>query len=80
MGCGLLDGVFNVEFKLIRVGLRFIEINSRMGGFYLRDWILEFYGVDLFLAVVMVVCGLRFVLFIYLRVRGYLVGVMCLVF
>lgn len=37
LGCGLLDGVFNVELKLTGAGPRLIEINPRMGGFYLRD-------------------------------------------
>ncbi|XP_069327853.1 carnosine synthase 1 [Eulemur rufifrons] len=78
LGCGLLDGVFNVELKLTGAGPRLIEINPRMGGFYLRDWILELYGVDLLLAAAMVACGLRPALPTHPRARGYLVGVMCL--
>ncbi|XP_014648645.1 PREDICTED: carnosine synthase 1 [Ceratotherium simum simum] len=79
LGCGLLDGVFNVELKMTRAGPRLIEINPRMGGFYLRDWILELYGVDLLLAAAMVACGLRPALPTHPRARGHLVGVMCLV-
>ncbi|XP_019593298.1 carnosine synthase 1 [Rhinolophus sinicus] len=79
LGCGLLDGVFNVELKLTGSGPRLIEINPRMGGFYLRDWILELYGVDLLLAAAMVACGLRPALPAHPRARGHLVGVMCLV-
>uniref|UniRef100_A0A8D1UWK0 Carnosine synthase 1 n=1 Tax=Sus scrofa TaxID=9823 RepID=A0A8D1UWK0_PIG len=79
LGCGLLDGVFNVELKLTGAGPRLIEINPRMGGFYLRDWILELYGVDLLLAAAMVACGLRPALPARPRARGHLVGVMCLV-
>ncbi|XP_015444399.1 carnosine synthase 1 isoform X4 [Pteropus alecto] len=79
LGCGLLDGVFNVELKLTRAGPRLIEINPRMGGFYLRDWILELYGVDLLLAAAMVACRLRPALPAHARARGHLVGVMCLV-
>ncbi|XP_046301033.1 carnosine synthase 1 isoform X1 [Marmota monax] len=79
LGCGLLDGVFNVELKLTGAGPRLIEINPRMGGFYLRDWILELYGVDLLLAAAMVACGLRPALPAHPRAHGYLVGVMCLV-
>nr|XP_006210817.2 carnosine synthase 1 [Vicugna pacos] len=79
LGCGLLDGVFNVELKLTGTGPRLIEINPRMGGFYLRDWILELYGVDLLLAAAMVACGLRPALPAHPRARGHLVGVMCLV-
>ncbi|KAM5247010.1 carnosine synthase 1 isoform 1-T2 [Ctenodactylus gundi] len=79
LACGLLDGVFNVELKLTGVGPRLIEINPRMGGFYLRDWILELYGVDLLLAAAMVACGLRPALPTHPRARGHLVGIMCLV-
>ncbi|XP_034500819.1 carnosine synthase 1 isoform X4 [Ailuropoda melanoleuca] len=78
LGCGLLDGVFNVELKLTGAGPKLIEINPRMGGFYLRDWILELYGVDLLLAAAMVACGLRPALPTHPRARGHLVGVMCL--
>ncbi|GAB1301993.1 Carnosine synthase 1 [Apodemus speciosus] len=79
LGCGLLDGVFNVELKMTGAGPRLIEINPRMGGFYLRDWILELYGVDLLLASTMVACGLQPALPAHPRARGYLVGIMCLV-
>lgn len=79
LGCGLLDGVFNVELKLTRTGPRLIEINPRMGGFYLRDWILELYGVDLLLAAAMVACGLRPALPTHPRANGHLVGVTGLV-
>ncbi|KAM8814944.1 carnosine synthase 1 isoform 1-T1 [Rhynchonycteris naso] len=75
LGCGLLDGVFNVELKLTGAGPRLIEINPRMGGFYLRDWILELYGVDLLLAAAMVACGLRPALPAHPRASGHLVGV-----
>ncbi|KAK1335617.1 hypothetical protein QTO34_003409 [Cnephaeus nilssonii] len=79
LGCGLLDGVFNVELKLTGAGPRLIEINPRMGGFYLRDWILELYGVDLLLAAAMVACGLRPAVPPHPRASGYLVGVTGLV-
>ncbi|XP_016154354.1 PREDICTED: LOW QUALITY PROTEIN: carnosine synthase 1 [Ficedula albicollis] len=55
--CGLRDGVFNVELKLGPAGPRLLEINPRMGGFYLRDWIREVYGPDLLLAAVLVALG-----------------------
>nr|XP_020022708.1 carnosine synthase 1 isoform X3 [Castor canadensis] len=77
LGCGLLDGVFNVELKLTGAGPRLIEINPRMGGFYLRNWILELYGVDILLASAMVACGLRPALPTHPRARGHLVGIMC---
>lgn len=79
LGCGLLDGVFNVELKMTRAGPRLIEINPRMGGFYLRDWILELYGVDLLLAAAMVACGLRPALPAHPRASGHMVGVTGLV-
>ncbi|XP_074087046.1 carnosine synthase 1 [Macrotis lagotis] len=79
LGCGLLDGVFNVELKLTAAGPRLIEINPRMGGFYLRDWIQELYGVDLLLAAAMVACGIPPALPARPRARACLVGVMCLV-
>ncbi|XP_028916839.1 carnosine synthase 1 isoform X1 [Ornithorhynchus anatinus] len=79
LGCGLLDGVFNVELKLTATGPRLLEINPRMGGFYLRDWIQELYGVDLFLAAAMVACGLAPALPARPRARAHLVGVMCVV-
>eukprot|EP01013_Petalomonas_cantuscygni_P007094 TRINITY_DN1866_c0_g1_i1.p1 TRINITY_DN1866_c0_g1~~TRINITY_DN1866_c0_g1_i1.p1 ORF type:complete len:1044 (+),score=311.26 TRINITY_DN1866_c0_g1_i1:216-3347(+) len=44
---GLKYGVFNVEMKYTATGPRLIEINGRMGGFYIRDWIKRLYGVDL---------------------------------
>lgn len=68
-GRGLQRGL-----KLTGAGPRLIEINPRMGGFYLRDWILELYGVDLLLAAAMVACGLRPALPAHPRARGHLSG------
>ncbi|XP_068254304.1 carnosine synthase 1 [Nyctibius grandis] len=76
--CGLHDGVFNVELKLGPAGPRLLEINPRMGGFYLRDWIREVYGPDLLLAAVLVALGTPPVLPARPAPRGHLVGVMCL--
>ncbi|NXG37845.1 CRNS1 synthase, partial [Dromaius novaehollandiae] len=78
LACGLVDGVFNVELKLGPGGPRLLEINPRMGGFYLRDWIREVYGADLLLAAVLVACGLRPVLPARPAARTHLAGVMCL--
>jgi len=44
---GLRTGVFNVEMKYTSTGPRLIEVNGRMGGFYIRDWVRRLYGVDL---------------------------------
>ncbi|NXO00029.1 CRNS1 synthase, partial [Rhinopomastus cyanomelas] len=76
--CGLRDGVFNVELKLGPTGPRLLEINPRMGGFYLRDWIREVYGPDLLLAAVLVALGLPPILPARPVPRGHLVGIMCL--
>ncbi|KAF1403383.1 Carnosine synthase 1, partial [Spheniscus magellanicus] len=78
LACGLRDGVFNVELKLGPGGPRLLEINPRMGGFYLRDWIREVYGPDLLLAAVLVALGLPPVLPARPAPRAQLAGVMCL--
>ena len=56
---GLSNGVFNVELKMTPTGPKLIEINARMGGFYLRDWIKRIYGVDLMLCAMMISCGIK---------------------
>ncbi|XP_069713305.1 carnosine synthase 1 [Phaenicophaeus curvirostris] len=78
LACGLRDGVFNVELKLGPGGPRLLEINPRMGGFYLRDWIQEVYGADLLLAAVLVALGVAPVLPARPTPRTHLAGVMCL--
>ncbi|KAL8582293.1 hypothetical protein ACOMHN_037050 [Nucella lapillus] len=54
---GLHTGVFNVELMMTPCGPRPVEINARMGGFYLRDWIRLTYNVDLFHLALMTACG-----------------------
>jgi len=56
---GLTSGVFNVELKMTPTGPKLIEINARMGGFYLRDWIKTLYGVDILLCVFMIACDIK---------------------
>ncbi|XP_075698268.1 carnosine synthase 1 [Rhinoderma darwinii] len=56
---GLYPGVFNVELKMTETGPRLLEINPRMGGFYLRDWIRHIYGTDLVLVALALSCGLE---------------------
>ncbi|XP_071986298.1 carnosine synthase 1 isoform X2 [Engystomops pustulosus] len=75
---GLYPGVFNVELKMTDCGPRLLEINPRMGGFYLRDWIRHIYGTDLVLVALALSCGMEPAL----PERGaqdsaVLVGVMC---
>ncbi|XP_078508053.1 carnosine synthase 1-like isoform X2 [Lissotriton helveticus] len=80
LGCGLTDGVFNVELKMTQTGPKLIEINPRMAGFYLRDWIQEIYGEDIMLASVMVACSVPPLMPVHrARPQTYLVGVMCVV-
>ncbi|XP_018610398.1 carnosine synthase 1-like isoform X2 [Scleropages formosus] len=81
LACGLRDGVFNVELKMTTLGPRLIEINARMGGFYLRDWIQQLYGVDILLAAFMVACGIppRLPSATALPALGHFVGIMCVV-
>ena len=40
-------------------GPKLIEINARMGGFYLRDWIKRLYNVDIMLFAIMISCGIK---------------------
>ncbi|XP_078502639.1 carnosine synthase 1-like [Lissotriton helveticus] len=78
LSCGLIDGVFNVEFKMMPTGPKLIEINARMGGYYLRDWILEIYGEDIMLANLMVACSVPPLMPRHCaQSRTYIVGVMC---
>ena len=58
-GAELLNGVFNVEMKYTSQGPRLIEINARLGGFYLTDWALKVYNVHLLRCVAQIACGIR---------------------
>ncbi|MFH1725077.1 MAG: ATP-grasp domain-containing protein [Elusimicrobiota bacterium] len=44
---GLDDGVFHIEAKMTADGPRIIEVNARMGGAYVADWVRTVWGVDL---------------------------------
>lgn len=57
-------------------GPKLIEINARMGGYYLRDWIKEIYGVDLIRCVFMIACGIK-PLIHNPTPRFQMMGVMC---
>jgi carnosine synthase len=73
---GLVDGVFNVDMKMTKTGPKLIEINARMGGFYLRDWILTCYGIDLLLYSFMCCLGIRPII-ARQTPRCHLMGTMC---
>jgi D-alanine-D-alanine ligase len=59
LAIGLRTGVFNVELILSSRGPRLIDLNARMGGIYLRDWVLRVYGVDLAEAAFALALGIR---------------------
>lgn len=59
IGIGLIDGVFNVEMKMTSNGPKLIEMNARMPSFYIRDWVLICYGIDLLLYTFMTCLGIR---------------------
>ncbi|MDE2291354.1 MAG: ATP-grasp domain-containing protein, partial [Elusimicrobia bacterium] len=44
---GLGRGVLHIEMKQTSEGPRVIEVNARMGGVYVRDWVKAVWGVDL---------------------------------
>ncbi|KAK3602003.1 hypothetical protein CHS0354_024783 [Potamilus streckersoni] len=74
---GLENGVFNVEWKMMPTGPKLVEINGRMGGFYLRDWIRKLYGVDLLMCAFLVSCGIK--PYVADRSpRGQMMGFMCI--
>lgn len=79
MEIGLESGVFNVELKMMLMGLKLIEINVRMGGFYNCYWILKCYGVDMVRCVFMIVSGIKFIFF-KIVFLCYIMGVMCVLF
>ncbi|XP_076091699.1 carnosine synthase 1-like [Mytilus galloprovincialis] len=59
IGIGLVDGVFNIEMKMTSNGPKLIEMNARMPSFYIRDWVLICYGIDLLLYTFMTCLGIR---------------------
>jgi len=73
---GLVSGVFNVELKMMPTGPKLIEINARMGGFYLRDWIRTLYNVDTLMCAFMIACNICPCLPPDPQPTGQLVGVM----
>ncbi|KAK3586593.1 hypothetical protein CHS0354_027730 [Potamilus streckersoni] len=77
MELGLKNGIFNVEFKMEPTGPKLIEVNGRMGGFCLRDWVRKIYGIDLLLSAFEVACGVK--PHIPDRTpKGQMMGIMCI--
>ncbi|XP_069122358.1 carnosine synthase 1-like [Argopecten irradians] len=56
---GLMNGVFNVEMKITPAGPKLLEINGRMGGDYIRDWVYTCFGFDLMWYVMAISAGMR---------------------
>lgn len=55
---GLASGVFNIEMiRLLSGEIKVIDVNARMGGFYIRDWIAQVWNYDLLEAAVSVALG-----------------------
>jgi len=73
---GLISGVFNVEMMMTATGPKLIEINARMGGFYLRDWIKACFGVDLLLCTFMISVGIKPIV-PQPKAKCHIMGTMC---
>jgi len=56
---GLENGAANVEFKLSSTGPKIIEINGRLGGFYIPEWTRRIWGFDVATACFQIACGIR---------------------
>lgn len=56
---GLDDGVYNIEMIDVGTGVRIIDVNARMGGFYIRQWVLALWGYDLLEAALRIAIGAR---------------------
>lgn len=72
---GLTDGVFNVELKASRTGPKVIDVNGRMGGFYIPYWVKSLWSLDLPLAAFQIACGIRPVGRVARAAQGYVAGV-----
>ncbi|GAQ84768.1 carnosine synthase [Klebsormidium nitens] len=71
---GLNHGVFSVELKSTRTGLKLIEVNGRQGGYYIQDWMRRVYGVDLLKANMLTAFGIRPHIHTLPQPRTHLVG------
>ncbi|XP_061173537.1 carnosine synthase 1-like [Saccostrea echinata] len=59
VGVGLENGVFNVKMKKTSTGPKLIDLNARMDDYYIRNWLLDYCGIDLAFYVCMIACGMR---------------------
>lgn len=70
----LHTGIFNVEMKYTSSGPRLIEVNPRMGGFYITEWMQRVWGLNLVQATVMIQLGMKPVLELPDKPLVYCVG------
>jgi carnosine synthase len=56
---GLTNGVFNVELMHTSLGAKILEINARMGGFYIPTWMFNIWDIDLILYSYIISCGIK---------------------
>ncbi|XP_069136733.1 carnosine synthase 1-like [Argopecten irradians] len=73
---GLRNGVFNVEMKMTTKGSKLLEINGRMGGNYIRDYMYSCYGFDLVWYVIIISVGIRPPV-PELQPQGHVIGITC---
>ncbi|KAK3082757.1 hypothetical protein FSP39_004476, partial [Pinctada imbricata] len=56
---GLDDGVFNVDIRFDKYDVpKILEVNGRMGGGYIREWIYNLYNIDLVVSLFQVSLGI----------------------
>lgn len=72
---GLRSGVVNVELKFSRFGPKILEVNGRMGGFYIPDWVLAVWDLELVEQAMLIACGIRPVGRVRRTPRTWLAGV-----
>lgn len=74
---GLTNGVFNVEAIYTPLGVKIIEINARMGGFYISKWVFNIWDVDLILYSFLIACGIQPFINQISKSRAYHNGFLC---
>lgn len=56
---GLKQGVFNVEAIYTPLGVKILEINARMAGFYFPKWVFNVWNINLILYSYLIACGIK---------------------
>lgn len=73
---GLENGVFNLDMKMTLSGPKLIEINPRMGGTVLREWIMTSYDVDILKCCMLISVGIC-PMFRLRNPKCYVAGMLC---